>query len=651
MMLFEMTDEQLDEVFDGGVGKYRVVNLLPKTKVPYVLNIQVPGSENLALRFCNFTSKGDSAKQVKPGDKFMQTQVIQISEKGTPQILRDGLGSDPIGAMNMITDEIVNMLVRYRMDATLLMFPTKALKGQAKNIARITSRLLQKRSGGKFIVLPELLERGKKYTYIMIYRKSTGITSVKGLEIDPELYTVSSTSVGDVVIDVKTGEKVTKAEAIAGSIEKREEKRSTKSMTNFKIPRGDLIKAFTTSIASSDKENNYYDQFGVGPVEKKPPTSEAEEAVINAYNTITKEQIRKSHYYKFSNLAAANSLDKIDFDKYDASSHELLALYAETVRQTSEKAAQKWVDENIPDEHPGVKKGKVDFMVYKEVRRAIMEWANYLGNKFDDTVGSVNMRKRLPPECVDAIQTYTSNDYRKINNVFIANIKPSAKTVNDIQNLDRAFDIAGIKLPENLTLWRGMTCPNYPAKVALENKMFYFSNYVSCSAVPIVFLGGSIAEHDIDILNAKENDDTQVETAEKHGAHFAFAIKNVQVPALIVNGMSNYTKEREIVLPRGTIFEFKKVSNVGEFTSGKRKYLIDCSAVFKSQIDESTEIYDGDLLMQTGEVKLIEGFSGFMKSREDEEKERLKAEKIQRDNYLSTLIDLGGESKFVQVIE
>lgn len=144
MMLFEMTDEQLDEVFDGGVGKYRVVNLLPKTKVPYVLNIQVPGSENLALRFCNFTSKGDSAKQVKPGDKFMQTQVIQISEKGTPQILRDGLGSDPIGAMNMITDEIVNMLVRYRMDATLLMFPTKALKGQAKNIARITSRLLQK---------------------------------------------------------------------------------------------------------------------------------------------------------------------------------------------------------------------------------------------------------------------------------------------------------------------------------------------------------------------------------------------------------------------------------------------------------------------------------------------------------------------------
>ena len=175
--------------------------------------------------------------------------------------------------------------------------------------------------------------------------------------------------------------------------------------------------------------------------------------------------------------------------KYDASSHELLALYAETVRQTSEKAAQKWVGENIPDERPGVKKGKVDFMVYKEVRRAIMEWANYLGNKFDDTVGSVNMRKRLPPECVDAVQTYTSNDYRKINNVFIANIKPSAKTVNDIQNLDRAFDIAGIKLPENLTLWRGMSCSKYPAKVALENKMFYFSNYVSCSAVPIVFLG------------------------------------------------------------------------------------------------------------------------------------------------------------------
>ena len=651
MTLFEMTDEQLDEVFDGGVGKYRVVNLLPKTKVPYVLNIQVPGSENLALRFCNFTSKGDSAKQVKPGDKFMQTQVVQISEKGTPQILRDGLGSDPIGAMNMITDEIVNMLVSYRMDATLLMFPTKALKGQAKNIARITARLLQKRSGGKFIVLPELLERGKKYTYIMIYRKSTGITSVKGLEIDPELYTVSSTSVGDVVIDVKTGEKVTKAEAIAGSIEKREEKRSTKSMTNFKIPREDLIKAFTTSIASYDKENNYYDHFGVGPVEKKPPTSDAEEAVINAYNTVTKEQIRESHYYKFSNSIDANSLDKIDFDKYDASSHELLALYAETVRQTSEKAAQEWVDENLPDEHPGVKKGKVDFTVYQDVRRAIAGWAGYLGKKFDNTVGSVKMRKRLPPECVVAIQNYTSNDYKRINEVFIANRKPSANTKKDIENLDKAFDIAGIKLPENLTLWRGMSCAKYPAKVALENKMFYFSNYVSCSAIPIVFLGGSISSFEIDILNANENDKARIESAEKRGAQFAFAIKNVQVPALIVNGMSKYQEEREIILPRGTIFEFKKVSNVGEFAEGKRKYLIDCSAVFKSQIDESTEIYDGDLLMQTGEVKLIEGFSGFMKSREDEEKERLKAEKIQRDNYLSTLIDLGGESKFVQVIE
>lgn len=651
MMLFEMTDEQLDEVFDGGVGKYHVVNLLPKTKVPYVLNIQVPGSENLALRFCNFTSKGDSAKQVKPGDKFMQTQVIQISEKGTPQILRDGLGSDPIGAMNMITDEIVNMLVRYRMDATLLMFPTKALKGQAKNIARITSRLLQKRSGGKFIVLPELLERGKKYTYIMIYRKSTGITSVKGLEIDPELYTVSSTSVGDVVIDVKTGEKVTKAEAIAGSIEKREEKRSTKSMTNFKIPREDLIKAFTTGIASSDNENNYYDQFGVGPVEKKPPTSAADEAVINAYNTVSKEQMRASHYYRFSNFIAANSLDKIDFEKYDVSSHELLALYAETVRQTSEKAAQEWVDENHPNAHPDVKKGKVDFMVSQDVRRAIMGWAVYLGNKYDDTVGSVQMRKRLPLECIIALENYTSSGYMKINQVFSANRKPSASTKKDIQNLDKAFDIAGIKLPENLTLWRGMSCAKYPAKVALENKMFYFSNYVSCSAIPIVFLGGSIAAFDIDIVNAKENDEARVESAEKHGAQFAFAIKNIQVPALITNELSEHQEEREIILPRGTIFEFKKVSNVGEYAGGKRKYLIDCSAVFKSQIDESTEIYDGDLLMQTGEVKLIEGFSGFMKSREDEEKERLKAEKIQRDNYLSTLIDLGGESKFVQVIE
>ena len=257
----------------------------------------------------------------------------------------------------------------------------------------------------------------------------------------------------------------------------------------------------------------------------------------------------------------------------------------------------------------------------------------------------------MPPECVDAIQNYTSDDYKKINEVFIANRKPSAKTAEDIQNLDKAFDIAGIKLPENLTLWRGMSCPNYPAKVALENKMFYFSNYVSCSAVPIVFLGGSISSFEIDILNANENDEARIESAEKRGAQFAFAIKNVQVPALIVNGMSKYQEEREIILPRGTIFEFKKVSNVGEFAEGKRKYLIDCSAVFKSQIDESTEIYDGDLLMQTGEVKLIEGFSGFMKSREDEEKERLKAEKIQRDNYLSTLIDLGGESKFVQVIE
>ena len=651
MMLFEMTDEQLDEVFDDGIGKYRVVNLLPKTKIPYVLNIQVPGSENLALRFCNFTSKGDSAKQVKPGDKFMQTQVIQISEKGTPQILRDGLGSDPIGAMNMITDEIVNMLVSYRMDATLLMFPTKALKGQAKNIARITARLLQKRSGGRFIVLPELLERGKKYTYIMIYRKSTGITSVKGLEIDPELYTISSTNVGDVVIDVKTGEKVTKAEAIAGSIEKREEKRSTKSMTNFKIPREDLIKSFTTGIASSDENNNYYNQFGVGPVEKKPPTSSADEAVINAYNTVSKEQIRASSYYRFSNYIAANSLDKIDFEKYDASSHELLALYAETVRQTSEKVSQEWVDENYPDAHPDVKKGKVDFMVSQNVKRAIMAWAVYLGDKYDDTVGSVQMRKRLPVDCIAAVENYTSSGYKKINEVFSINRRPSASTKKDIQNLDKAFDIAGIKLPENLTLWRGMSCAKYPAKVALENKMFYFSNYVSCSAVPIVFLGGSIAAFDIDMLNAKENDEARVESAEKHGAHFAFAIKNIQVPALITNGLSEHQEEREIILPRGTIFEFKKISNVGEFAGGKRKYLIDCSAVFRSQIDESTEIYDGDLLMKTGEVKLIEGFSGFMKSREDEEKERLKAEKKQRDNYLSTLIDLGGESKFVQVIE
>lgn len=650
MDMFEITDEQLNEVFDG-IGKYPIVNLMPKTKVPYVINLQVPGSENLAVRFCNFMSKGDAAKQVKLGDKFMQTQVIQISEKGTPQILRDGLGSDPIGAMNMITDQIVDMLVAYRMDASLLMFPTKALKGQAKNIARIAARLLQKRSGGKFIVLPELMERGKKYTYIMMYRKSTGITSVKGLEIDPELYTVSSTSVGDVVIDTKTGEKVTKAEAIAASIVKREEKRSTKSMTNFKIPREELIKAFTKNyIAPGDTDHSK--SFGLGPVDQKPVPSEKADALFDAFMKTSNDKIQNSRMYRNTNVVTKAALERMNFDKRNISDVDTIAQYAESVKFAAEDWAWDWVNENLTNHTDEQKEERVKTMASREIESSIMAWAVHSGDVFDNTVANYSTRENLSQDVIRSIENYTASGYKRINQTFANNRRPTVDISTDIQNLDKAFVDAGVKLPSDLTLWRGMSCSEYPAQVALENKMFYFSNYVSCSAIPIVFLGGSIAHTQIDVLNRKSADDATLKSAKKVGAQFAFAVKGIEVPALIIGSMSEHMEEREILLPRGTIFEFKKVSEAGEYASGKKKLLVECSAVFKSQIAESAEIYDGDAFMETGELKLMEGFSGFLKSAENVVAAKTQSAKQARMNYLTTLINIGdGDSKFVQAVE
>ncbi|APU01987.1 RNA polymerase-ADP-ribosyltransferase [Aeromonas phage L9-6] len=613
----------LTEVFDAA-GKYDVVNLTPKAKVPHMLMIKAPGAENLVIRFCNYAAKGDVVKQVKTGDKFMQIQVMQLSPKGNLQVLKTGLGNDPIGAMNVICDEILNVMVKYRLDGALLRFPTKSLHGQSKTIGRLASRLLKTRGGGRFIVLPELLEHAGKYTYIMMYRKSVGITGVAGLEIDPELYTITNTKVGDIVTDAKTGQTVTKTEAIAKSIEKKEDKRPMNSATHFKISRAEIIKTFNAA--------NNIDKFDATsyfePVEN---IINSEGRNIESYNVAAQTFMAPDRDF-IQAFGDKIELEQTEIDAIIIASDNKSINGIEALNAFTQIISDVYIEDeydktlerldHISDDHPGKEKMVMDMARRRadpRIKQALHNYQLLIESKFnrqykDRVEYSLS---EAPVASRKAVEMYCAEGYININGTLTGNMRHlDPDTKRDIEAIDTAFKKAGLRIPKGMTLYRGQRSDSWVSKAAMENKAFYFSNFVSTSAKPIMYSGQLGSSSDIS-LNREEVDPTNIEVADKmdEAIYFGFVITETKVPAIFPGYWSEHNDECEFILPRGTVFKFNKTYKAGG-TGGRTNVIVECEAVGLNMLEESEVIYDGDHLMETGEVKPM-GFSNFVKARNE----------------------------------
>ena len=602
MKLDELTEQQLNEVFDSA-GKYPISNLTPKAKVPHMMAIAAEGKENLVVRFCNYAAKGDAVKQVKPGDKFMQVQIMQMSDKGNLQVLKGGLGNDPIAAMNAICDVTLDAMRVIHTDACLIRFPIKQLQGKAHTLSRIAARIVDRRGKGTYQYVPGMAKFENKYMYILIARKSKQLADIKGLGIDPEMYDIVPAAVGDVVICKKTGDKVTKVEAVEGSLAAKENKRSEASaIKGVTLSRKQFLQSTRELQGNSFKiggviyGNEFTNPDDITGVEGK--TNGFTEAIGDTINKPTaggdlfgSVQVPENLIKKYQVVNAKNMA------QFAGEMREVLSAKYDTFKVKTQ-TREEFIDGNMREIMSNV------FRAQRDKAQAI----SALGNAYNkDADFSLDEKK--------AIKAYTDVYYEDINEIFVANEKPSERVSKWINDLDSSF-AKGMKIPEGMSLYRGMRVPSKLAAVSLENKMFYFSNYVSCSFIPNIF-GSGIGGNAVVAGAIGNSRDINVENTKK--TFFGFAVHSVKVPGIMVADLSSHPSENEVILPRGTVFKFTSVGKTERISDDPMFASQDVSAVFAeceaisgAQINESEVVYDGDHFADTGELKPATGFARFL---------------------------------------
>ncbi|ATN93162.1 ADP-ribosyltransferase [Salmonella phage Melville] len=280
---------ELNEVFDEDKLDLPVTNLYPKTKIPQIFAIgEIDQGTTPAFRMCTYTSGGDTNKNIKPGDKMAHVVMLSLSEKGSLVKMKN-LGPDPIGTISTVFNIVYSSMRQYKIDAVLFRITKSKIGGQARQIQIIMDRLVRSRTGGKYVILKELWDYDKKYAYILIHRKNIDLSSVPGVpEISTDEFKKVDTAVGEVYVDVKTGNQVSKNTAIAASIAKENDTRSVQSViSRAKISRRQV--AMSQSLETERFEGPDFERYEATAAEfSKPATAKIipeSKEILNAINS------------------------------------------------------------------------------------------------------------------------------------------------------------------------------------------------------------------------------------------------------------------------------------------------------------------------------------------------------------------------------
>ena len=355
--------EQLNEVFESE-GSLPVVNLNPKAKVPQVWKIGDIDT-NIVVRLFSYLSEGDAVKQVKLGDKYAHVVIMSLSEKGNLAELKNGLGPAPIDAINTIFNTVYEQVKALRMDAVLFRFPTKKLKGRGQQLQTLLARLVSTKTGGRFKVLSAMYQFTGKHTYVMMVRKNANIEDIKGIpNINTELYTKVDSDVGEVYVSKKTGEKVTKETAIAGSIAAVEEKRKDKPViARTKISRRAI--AASQSLEADRQEGELFQKYENSAKEVSGPATaellpEAYEIVLAQASSTAKGTLvadienkiynRIDESFRFADEVSYGSVIKPTLEKFakkikteKTTSVKALAAFVEAANEIADSIKDEWL--------------------------------------------------------------------------------------------------------------------------------------------------------------------------------------------------------------------------------------------------------------------------------------------------------------------
>ena len=638
--------ELITELFDEDTT-LPITNLNPKKKIPQIFSVHVDDAiEQPGFRLCTYTSGGDTNRDLKMGDKMMHIVPFTLTAKGSIAKLK-GLGPSPINYINSVFTVAMQTMRQYKIDACMLRILKSKTAGQARQIQVIADRLIRSRSGGRYVLLKELWDYDKKYAYILIHRKNVSLEDIPGVpEISTELFTKVESKVGDVYINKDTGAQVTKNEAIAASIAQENDKRSDQAViVKVKISRRAI--AQSQSLESSRFETPMFQKFEASAAELNKPAdapliSDSNELTVistsgfaleNALSSVTagmafrEASIIPEDKESIINAEIKNkALEKLR--KESITSLKTLETIASIVDDTLEKYKGAWLERNI-NKHSHLNQDAANELVQnswnaiktKIIRRELRGYALTAGWSLHPIVENKDSSKYTPAQ-KRGIREYVGSGYVDINNALLGLYNPDERTsiltASDIEkaidNLDSAFK-NGERLPKGITLYRSQRMLPSIYEAMVKNRVFYFRNFVSTSLYPNIF-GTWMTDSAIGVLpdekrlniSIDKNDEGLVNSSDNL-VGIGWVITGAdKVNVVLPGGSLAPSNEMEVILPRGLMVKVNKITDASynDGTVKTNNKLIQAEVMTTEELTESV-IYDGDHLMETGELVTMTG--------------------------------------------
>jgi len=638
--------ELITELFDEDTT-LPITNLNPKKKIPQIFSVHVDDAiEQPGFRLCTYTSGGDTNRDLKMGDKMMHIVPFTLTAKGSIAKLK-GLGPSPINYINSVFTVAMQTMRQYKIDACMLRILKSKTAGQARQIQLIADRLIRSRSGGRYVLLKELWDYDKKYAYILIHRKNVSLEDIPGVpEISTELFTKVESKVGDVYINKDTGAQVTKNEAIAASIAQENDKRSDQAViVKVKISRRAI--AQSQSLESSRFETPMFQKFEASAAELNKPAdapliSDSNELTVistsgfaleNALSSVTagmafrEASIIPEDKESIINAEIKNkALEKLR--KESITSIKTLETIASIVDDTLEKYKGAWFERNI-NKHSHLNQDAANELVQnswnaiktKIIRRELRGYALTAGWSLHPIVENKDSSKYTPAQ-KRGIREYVGSGYVDINNALLGLYNPDERTsiltASDIEkaidNLDSAFK-NGDRLPKGITLYRSQRMLPSIYEALVKNRVFYFRNFVSTSLYPNIF-GTWMTDSAVGVLpdekrlniSIDKNDEGLVNSSDNL-VGIGWVITGAdKVNVVLPGGSLAPSNEMEVILPRGLMVKVNKITDASynDGTVKTNNKLIQAEVMTTEELTESV-IYDGDHLMETGELVAMTG--------------------------------------------
>lgn len=624
--------EFLLEAFDES-NQYPVVNLNPKMNPPQLFQLIQPGVEApIVAKFGGTSTLGEKITKLTKSDKALQIVLFSLSSKGNFAELKNGLGVDPMTTISTIIQLTKEIIKTQQIDSIMIRYPAKKMKGRGPQLQRIF-KAIAKRVLPSFTTLDEISEfDGGKHGYVVLYKKSKGLDDSALPAPNPERFTKVETSVGEKFVDDKTGKSVSKPEAIAATIADNSAKQTDKEiMSKTRISRQAMIRAQGQFIKPD---------FSISA----PSVKAQSEFDLSAKMTVSSDEDRED--MRVQNIANApqsgiqtveidideyiNDLNQFDIAivKYTRAENDLWRKYEKSNPTTEERiklkavvetyyAVSREINQNNAVEKLALLMTKLKALnmnqfdtayMAKLVTRAVL--APLIDKVPDDNTEIPDLDKNES----NLIRGYTGTDYKDINNALLG-LDSFPKVVQEkVSRLDDVIVRKGTKLPEDTVLYRLQRVKSDESKRLLENKVFYFRNFVSTSLKPLIFnyspFGANatlaVTGTDFDTTSQSTDefiDDVQLDQAKGEDITYAFVIsKASRIKSLVLGASSKYPTESEVVLPRGTTLKINKIYGRDSAADDyNHKAMLLMSEVMDPELlDESVDVYDGDMFLSEG---------------------------------------------------